>query len=84
MTLNEIKQSDTAYLNITDIAGVLNAAPQAIRNQIWREPERLGFPVIVIGTRIRIPRIPFLDFLTGEGVNSEKWDNAYRSIGNKQ
>ena len=33
----------------------------AARDPIYRE--MLGFPVIVIGNRVRIPRVPFLRFL---------------------
>jgi len=70
MTLREIEKSDKVCLIPAEIAEVLGADPQTIRAQAWREPERLGFPVIITGSRIRIPRIPFLNFLL-KGVAQE-------------
>lgn len=63
MTINEIITSDKVYLTPTDIATVLRCDPQCIREQAKRDPERIGFPVIIIGHRVRIPRIPFLQYL---------------------
>lgn len=63
MTIAEIKQSDKPMLRPADIAPVLQMDAQAIRDTAAYEPERLGFPVIRIGRRTKIPRIPFLKFL---------------------
>lgn len=46
-------------------AEALGFNPQTIRVAARTKPEVLGFPVIVIGTRTRIPRIPFLNYLEG-------------------
>lgn len=63
MTINDLLQSDRLFLSPSDIAPILRCDPQCIRVQAKRDPNKLGFPTIVIGTRVRIPRIPFLHYL---------------------
>ena len=63
MTLDEIRNSTKEVLTPADIAEVLNADPQDIRVQARTAPERLGFPVIIIKSRTKIPRVPFLRFM---------------------
>lgn len=63
MTLDEIKNSDSLFLNPADIAPILGCDPNWIRRAAHDAPELIGFPVSVIGTRTRIPRKPFLQFL---------------------
>ena len=66
MTLNEIKASEAIMLTPADVAGVLAADAQSIRLQAREFPEALGFPVIRVGNRTKIPRKPFLRFLGEE------------------
>lgn len=68
MTLDQIRESDRLFLVPTDVAGVLGCNPQSIRDVARKEPEKLGFPVCVIGTRIRIPRVPFMEFIGEEAA----------------
>lgn len=63
MTLDEIRNSTKEVLTPGDIAEVLGADPQDIRVQARTAPEKLGFPVIIIKSRTKIPRVPFLRFL---------------------
>lgn len=63
MTLDEIRNSTKDVLTPGDIAEVLNADPQDIRVQAQMAPEKLGFPVIIIKSRTKIPRVPFLRFM---------------------
>ena len=63
MTISEIKASDKIFLTPAEIAEVLGTNPQAIRIQARVMPEALGFPVSVIGTRVKIPRKPFLAYM---------------------
>ena len=63
MTLDEIRNSTKEVLTPADVAPVLGADPQDIRVQARTAPERLGFPVIVVKTRTKIPRVPFLRFM---------------------
>lgn len=62
MTLAEIRQSDAALLTASDVAEVLESDPQDIRLQAKEDPSKLGFPVCVIGSRVKIPRRAFLAF----------------------
>lgn len=66
MTLDEIKACDKPTLTPADIADVLNADPQDIRVQARTAPEKLGFPVIIIKSRTKIPRLPFLRYMSGQ------------------
>lgn len=66
MTLSEIKQSDKAVLIPADVAEVLGCDPNNIRLAAHQRPELLGFPVIVVGSRVKIPRVPFLKYVCGE------------------
>ena len=66
MTLDEIKASDKVLLTAADVAEVLGVDAQGIRIMAHEQPERLGFPVTVVGRSgrgVRIPRVPFLRFM---------------------
>lgn len=63
MTLEDIKAMDSVTITPAVAAKVLNINPESIRLVAHSEPHRLGFPVIVVGTRTRIPRLPFINFL---------------------
>ena len=65
MTLDDIRLSSRIYLSPADIAPILQCDPHSIRVQAHRDPSALGYPVIVIGRRIRIPRIPFMHYVEG-------------------
>lgn len=71
-TLAEIKASDAVFLKPADIAPVLQCNPNYIRQMAHERPELLGFPVIVIGTRTRIPRKPFLAYIGESDEASEE------------
>ena len=63
MTIQEIRESDKVFLTSNDVAKLLGVDPYSINLQAHEDPSKLGFQVIVIGTRIKIPRIPFLKFI---------------------
>lgn len=67
MTLEEIINSDKAFLLPADIAPVLGVRPYSISLAARDYPEALGFPVTRIGKRTFIPRMSFLRFI-GEEV----------------
>lgn len=70
MTIQEMLASEAEVLPPTDVAEVLKCDPQYVRLTARDRPEALGFPVIVVGKRVKIPRMPFLrrmGYLTGEG-----------------
>ena len=66
MTLTEIKASDRLMLKPEDVAEVLGCNPHLIRVMARDDPAGLGFPVIRLGSRTKIPRKPFLRFLGEE------------------
>ena len=65
MTLDEIKALDREYLVPREVASVLGCKPYSIN--VWaREcPGELGFPVIKIGSRVKIPRRAFVGYMEG-------------------
>lgn len=65
MTLKEIESLDKEMLVPAEIAEVLGSDPQTIRWQARKEPWKLGFPIIVVGNRVKIPRLAFLAFISG-------------------
>ena len=63
MTLEEIRNSDKDFLTPEDVRGVLGCMPYTINVQAKEDPAKLGFPVCVMGTRVRIPRKGFLHWM---------------------
>lgn len=66
MTLEEMRMSDATFLTPAQVAKVIGCDPHLIRLQARSCPEKLGFPVVVIASRTKIPRRKFLEWL-GEG-----------------
>lgn len=69
MTLSEIENYERDWLTPAQVAPVLGTDPMWIRWQAKRDPSKLGFPVVVISTRTKIPRLPFLNFMRGKAGN---------------
>lgn len=73
MTLLEIKNSDKDMLTPNDIAEIIGCKPYTISVQVKEDKENcinsFPFPTIKIGSRTRIPRLPFLKAM---GVNVEE------------
>lgn len=63
MTIAEIKSSDRLWLTPADVAPVLGCDPNLIRRQAEADPSALGFPVTRVGTRTKIWRKPFLEYI---------------------
>ena len=66
MTLDEIRNSTKEVLTPAEVAEVLGCDPQDIRVQARTAPEKLGFPIIIIKSRTKIPRLPFLRYMSGQ------------------
>lgn len=62
-TMSDLKHSGAAFFTADDICGVLQADPHTIRLCAKQRPDLLGFPVIVMGSRVKIPATPFLRFM---------------------
>ena len=63
MTIAEIKSSDRLWLTPAEVAPVLGCDPNKIRQQAEADPSTLGFPVTRVGTRTKIWRKPFLEYI---------------------
>jgi len=65
MTLLDIKSIEREFLTPAQIAPILGADPNWIRWQAHKDPGKLGFPVIVIRSRVKVPKEPFISFMMG-------------------
>lgn len=72
--LDELEKIERDFLIPKDVAPVLGVNPYNInvqaKHDIAMGTNSLGFPVIVIGTRVRIPKLPFIRFMR-EGITDE-------------
>lgn len=50
------------FLTPIEVGLILNCDAQCFRSQARCNPEKLGFPVTVIGRKVRIPVEPFLAY----------------------
>ena len=66
MTLDDIRKCNKNCITVNDVACVLECDPNIIRKQAREDIKQLGFPVSKIGTRIKIPRIAFLNWFDGK------------------
>lgn len=66
MTLSEIKTLDRDFITPAQAAGPLGCDPHYIRLVARTEPWKLGFPVTVLKSRTKIPRIPFIQYIEGQ------------------
>ena len=67
MTLSEVERMDTTTLTPAQVASVLHSDPQLIRVAARQRPELLGFDVIIVDNRVKIPREAFIAFMRGKG-----------------
>lgn len=58
--LENIAASGKEMLSPADVAPVLGCNPYSINVMAKADPARLGFPVCLIGNRVKIPRRAFL------------------------
>ena len=67
-TLNEIEHCGKDILAPADVAWYLQCDAYNITLQAREDPSKLGFPVIVMGTRTKIPREGFVRFCRAMGL----------------
>ncbi len=67
-TLEELEASEKQTLTADEVAPYIGCDGHSIRLQAQKDPAALGFPVIVIGRRIYIPREGFVRFCRGQNV----------------
>lgn len=66
MSLDDLKRLDREFLTPAQVAEILNCSAHGVRIWARQRPEQLGFPVCIIGTRVRIPKRPFIQFMEGK------------------
>lgn len=71
MTLDDVRNMNKETLTPAIVAEVLGCNPQTIRLTARMAPERLGFPTIVMGSRVLIPKQAFLQFMEGASNKAE-------------
>lgn len=65
-TLDEIKALPVEVLLPKHIYKFLGCAQYAINCQAQNDPEKLGYPVSVAGSRVRIPKAGFIAWVEGQ------------------
>ena len=66
LTLEQIENLEKNMLIPTDIAGYLGADTYAFTIQAKQDSSKLPFPVMIIGNRVKIPKVPFVKVMRGE------------------
>ena len=66
MTLEELEALDAEVLTLAQVAPVTGFNQDTLRGQARECPELLGFPVIVAGSGVRVPKQAFLRFMRGD------------------
>ena len=64
--LDAIRQMDCDVITPKIAAKVLHCAPYDINVMARDQPQALGFPVIRIRSRVKIPRLAFLAYMEGK------------------
>ncbi len=70
MSLEELRSYPRDWLTCEQVAPVLGADRANIHDQAVTDPAALGFPVVVIKNRVKIPKLPFVRFMT-EGTKPD-------------
>lgn len=66
MTITEMQDMEEDFLTVKQVATCLRCDPQLIRDQAERDVKFLGFPIAKIGHSIKIPRLGFIAWATGQ------------------
>lgn len=74
MRLADLERIDRDYLLPSEVGMCIDTDPQTIRIQARVSPDLLGFPVIVAGTRVKIPKQPFVNMMRGGNSVSTRND----------
>ena len=63
-SIDDLKQMDCPTITPAVAAQYLGCDPHWLRLMARERPEQLGFPTCCIRSRVKIPRIPFIKFLS--------------------
>lgn len=72
MTIAEIRQSKKTVLTPNDVYELLSCRRYDINLQARNDPKKLGFPVIIVRSRVKIPREAFLCYWDGKEHSATK------------
>lgn len=70
-TLEDIEKIGSDVLIPRQVAGFLKCSPYSINCQAMQDPSKLGFPVLMVGSRVKIPKAGFLKFCRGIKLDEE-------------
>ena len=65
MTLEELESLPVSVLTCAQIAPILQANAYTIHETAIQRPGLLGFPVVVMGRRVKIPKAAFIRYMRG-------------------
>lgn len=65
-TLAEIEAMDREFLTPAIVGGCLGWDPYSINLQVKADASKLGFPAMMCGSRVLIPKEGFLNFCRGK------------------
>ncbi len=65
-TLEDLEALPGEFLTCKQVAPILGAKEANIHMQAMDAPYMLGFPVIIIKSRVKIPKKSFVKFMRGE------------------
>ena len=66
MTLEELEALPVSVLTCAQIAPILQANAYTIHETAIQRPDLLGFPVVVMGRRVKIPKAAFIRYMRGK------------------
>jgi len=61
-----LEERNDEWLTADDIAPLLEVNPHSIRLQAQADPNKLGFTVMVVESRVKIPRKAFIRYMKKE------------------
>lgn len=68
LSLQDIERLPGEMLTPAQVAGVLEMNPYTINVMAAQQPDAFGFPVMLLGNRVKIPKQPFLLYMRGESA----------------
>lgn len=78
MTLDQVRQEyarlqtlDKPFLAPKDVCSILGVTSYSINLTAYEDPALLGYPVMLSGRRVRIPRASFLAFVARNVLGEE-------------
>jgi len=66
LTLEDLERIPTNMLTAAQVAPFIGSDPHTIRIAAHTRPDLLGFPVVVMGSRVKIPKELFVKYFRGK------------------